>query len=352
MFDFKRTLALIKGAIFDPETTWDGYLPEASDWKKTAALLTGPLVVASGVLGYLVDFVFPNRNPFIPDTGFLDMLLGIVMAAVAAVVVAFVFAFLAGLFKGKNSFALSLAATSLAFVPGYIGNVLVHVPWLGWLLSLALGIYGLVLLWRILPRYLEVPAGSRIGHFILSLVTCIVAFFIIGTVFGVGMMGSRSSGFDAINMSQPAGDSAGGSTGAFAGLERHGKIMEAAQEDAYDPPRSGKLSESQVREFVQVLSKTRDYRMSQAQRLEELSEKAEKNDIASVGAALSGMAGVVNISNAEMEVVKTGGGNWAEHQWVREQLHVARIQKDINPAVEHNYQLYLAFEDELGEAGF
>ena len=68
--------------------------------------------------------------------------------------------------------------------------------------------------------------------------------------------------------------------------------------------------------------------------------------------AMSGLAGVANITNAEMEVVKTGGGNWAEHQWVREQLYVARIQKNINETVEHNYELYQEFEDELDESGF
>ena len=78
----------------------------------------------------------------------------------------------------------------------------------------------------------------------------------------------------------------------------------------------------------------------------------DRVEVAIVGSGIAGMAGVVNIANAEMEVVMTGGGNWAEHQLVREQLHVARIQKDINAAVEHNYQLYLAFEDELREAGF
>jgi hypothetical protein len=347
MFDFKRTLALIKGAIFDPETTWDGYLPEAGDWKKTAVLLTGPLVVASGVLAYILDVIVPNRMPFTPEPSFVGMLVGIVVAGVAAVIVAFVFAILAGLFKGKNSFPLALAATSLAFVPGYLGNVLVHLPWIGWLIMLALGIYGLVLLWRILPKYLEVPSASRAGHYILSLVACVVLFMVLGAIFGASMMGSRPTGFDVSK-----DDSSGsGSSGMFADLERQGRIMEAADQDSYDPPSNGRLSRAQVRKFVEVMSKTRDYRTDQAKSLEELSKKAEQNDIASVTEAFSGMAGVVNLSNAEMEVVKTGGGNWAEHQWVKEQLRVARIQKDINDAVAHNYGLYMEFEDELRDLG-
>ncbi len=62
MFDFTRTLALIKGAIFDPEPTWDSYLPDASDWKKTAVLLTGPLIVVSVVLEYVLDVIIPNQE--------------------------------------------------------------------------------------------------------------------------------------------------------------------------------------------------------------------------------------------------------------------------------------------------
>jgi hypothetical protein len=50
-----------------------------------------------------------------------------------------------------------------------------------------------------------------------------------------------------------------------------------------------------------------------------------------------------------MEVVKTGDGNWAEHQWVRDALRTAWIQKDLNEAVAHNYALYQQHEDELGE---
>ena len=348
MFDLKRTFALIKGAIFDSEPTWDGYLPDAEDWKKTAALLTGPLIVGSGVLAYVLDLIFPNRMSFIPDTSLLDMLKGIVMGAVAAVVVAFIFALLAGLFKGKNSFPRALAATSLAFVPGYVGNALVHIPWIGWLLMLALGIYSFVLLWRILPKYLEVPSTSRVGHYILSLVASVVVFFVLGPIFGAGMTGSRSTGFD---MGRGSESGAPAGTGIFGGLERQGRIMESADKDRYDPPGDGRLSRSQVEDFIAVMTKTRDYRTAQAERLEELSKKAENNDVASMAEAMSGLAGVANITNAEMEVVKTGNGNWAEHQWVKEQLHVARIQQDLNEAVAHNYELYQEFEEELNELG-
>lgn len=354
MFDFKKTLTLIKGAIFDPDSTWDSYLPEAGDWVKTAALLTGPLVVASGLISYALDAIFPNRLPFIPDTSIVQMLIGIVVGAVAAILIAFVVAILAGLFKGKNSFPLALAATSLAFVPGYVGNALIHVPWIGWLLSLGFGIYGLILFWRILPKYLEVPDASRVGHYSLSLVVSIVAFFVLATVVGINTFGSRSAVYDLGNNEDSSdwSDRSDSTSGMFAGLERQGKIVDAANADEYDPPGNGKLSKSQVRDFVAVLAKTRVYQTDQAERLEKLSERVEQDASASISEAISGMAGVVNITNAEMEVVKTGGGNWAEHEWVRDKLYVARIQKDINDEVKHNYELYFDFEEELQAVGF
>ena len=59
------------------------------------------------------------------------------------------------------------------------------------------------------------------------------------------------------------------------------------------------------------------------------------------------MGSVMSAANAEMEVVTTGGGNWAEHQWVKDQLHVASIQKNLNTATKHNYALYQEYLSEL-----
>ena len=353
MFDINKTLGLVKGAMFDPEATWDSYFPEAGDWKRTAFLLTGPLVIASGVLSYIVSLIFPSRFPFVPTPTLAGALTGIIIGALAALVIAFVFAFLAGLFKGKNSFPLALAATSLAFVPGYVGQVLMHIPWIGGLLSLGLGIYGLVLLWKILPRYLEVPATSHTGHYILSLVGSIVVLLVLGATLGGGIVGDQLMQQEYAGAPAYTRGAAGGtsSTGAFAGMERMGRLMEEAESDTYDPPRNGQLSRAQVQAFVDVMTRTRDYMESQAKALEDLSNKAEKGESASWSDAMSGLAGVASLSTAEMEVVKTGGGNWAEHRWVKEQLHVARIQKDINPAVKHNYELYQEFQQQLDRLG-
>src|SRR5690606_20140419 len=97
--------------------------------------------------------------------------LSMIALALAAAAVAFVVAALAGVFRGKNSFPLALAATTLAFVPGYIGSALSALPWIGFLLALGLFVYALVLLWRIIPIYLEVPVERRTGHYVATIVS-------------------------------------------------------------------------------------------------------------------------------------------------------------------------------------
>ena len=76
-----------------------------------------------------------------------------------------------------------------------------------------------------------------------------------------------------------------------------------------------------------------------------------QDDVIAVGLARRGRferrPEAAGLQTSEIEVVKSAGGNWAEHQWVRESLRTAWIQKDINDTVAHNYELYLEFEDQL-----
>jgi hypothetical protein len=59
------------------------------------------------------------------------------------------------------------------------------------------------------------------------------------------------------------------------------------------------------------------------------------------------MAQASGLGTIEIEIVKTAGGNWAEHQWVKQSLRTAWLQKDSSDAVAHNYALYQEYEDHL-----
>jgi hypothetical protein len=40
-----------------------------------------------------------------------------------------------------------------------------------------------------------------------------------------------------------------------------------------------------------------------------------------------GMGTAMSLNTVELETVKAGDGNWAEYQWVKEQLRNARLQR-------------------------
>jgi hypothetical protein len=347
MFDLKRTLDLVRGALFNPEPTWRSYLPQAGDWKRTALLLTGPLVVAAAIVAYLLAFLGSGESILgLSRPTLVSTLLQIVMGAVVAAVVALIFSALAGAFRGKDSFALGLAATTLAFVPGYLGQALSTLPWIGGLLMLGLLIWSLVLLWRIIPIYLEVPEATRAAHYIVSLLVCIVASLVISTVIGGMLYKSGAAGV----MTGSSMDDGAVRGGVFGAATRQAELMAMAEEDTYRPPADGRVTERQVQAFIRVMDRAAELRADKDRRIQEIAKKADEKEqmsFSDFGQMMGGMADIAGLQSAEIEVVKTGGGNWAEHQWVRESLRTAWIQKDINDSVAHNYRLYQEYEDDL-----
>jgi hypothetical protein len=87
-------------------------------------------------------------------------------------------------------------------------------------------------------------------------------------------------------------------------------------------------------------------------KLKKLAEEVENKDqpsFADIAKVYQSTGSVMGLANAEMEVVKTGGGNWAEHQWVKEQLRIAIVQQDGSKAIEHNYRLYQDYQEQLDQ---
>lgn len=352
MIDINRTIQLVTGALFDREATWRSYLPEAGSWQKTAFLLTVPLIVVSAIVAYLLSLVFDSSSMFgMVRPTLLSTAFSIVMGTIGAGIVAFIFSALAGVFGGKNNFALGLAAITLAFVPGYVGQALTWLPWVGRWLAFGLGIFSLVQLWKIIPIYLEVPDGKRAAHYIVSLIATIVVMVFIGSVvsplvLGPGAGSPFSSMSGAATLEQPSG-------GMFGDAVRRGELMEAAMKDTYTPPADGRLTEKQVRAYASVVQRVTKLQEEAAVRMRDLAEKVDNDGEASIkdlGAMMKGANEAGRLATSEMELVKENGGNWAEHGWVAQTLLTASRQKDTNDAIAHNYALYQKYRDQLETA--
>ncbi len=354
-FDLKKTLDLVKGGLTDPEANWKAWLADNPPWQRTLGLLTGPLLVANVVVVVVLARLFGGYAAYGVGGGFVVMLLrGLVMAAIGFLVAVFAFNLLAGVFKGKPDFSRAFAAVSLAAIPAWVAGMIgAAIPWLGFLVSLAGGIWSLVLLYRIMPLALDVPEDKRILHYVLSLVAAFFANLVIGSVVGLGSGGVNIA--DRVAVKRPSGaaystDVSSG-TGLFGNAQRQAALMEAAAADRYDPPGDGEVSEDQVEYLLSVTDKARAAAEERTQRIQELSQEMEDKDSASPADLLKvyqGMGTAVSLNNVEMEVVKTGGGNWAEYRWVKEQLRVARLQRgEGSEALAHNFRLYEKYREQL-----
>jgi hypothetical protein len=160
---------------------------------------------------------------------------------------------------------------------------------------------------------------------------------------GVGSAMSDFSGDDA-------SDEVRG--GVFGAASRQAELMAMAEEDTYSPPSNGEVTERQVQEFIRVMDRAAELRAERDKRLQQIAQKADEEQemsLSDFGQMMGGVVDIAGLQSAEIEVVKTGDGNWAEHQWVRESLRTAWVQKDINEAVAHNYRLYQEYEEDLAE---
>jgi hypothetical protein len=353
--DFTKTLALVRGGLLDHEKTWTDYLEDCPGWQQTALVLTGPLFLFNALFTVRLSRLVGGYATYgYHSSWFLALISSLVLGAVGVVITVLVFNFMAGVFKGTPNFARAFAAVSLAVIPAWLAGVVAAVvPYLGFLIALAGGILTLVFLYRIMPLALNVTGEKRVIHFVVSLVVVIICNMIIAFVLGFGDVRNqaRSSGYSAPG-SAPARSA---STGMMGEAVRQAELMDAASAASYDPPSDGKLDEDQVEDYVSVLRKTRAVQADYTEKMEKLAaemkekEKAGKSpSVADIGRMYSGAGGLLGANNAEMEVVISGGGNWAEHEWVKQQLRVARIQQgEGSAAVAHNYELYQEYEDEL-----
>jgi hypothetical protein len=354
-FDFAKTLSLVKGGLMDHQATWNDYLEENPGWQQTAMVLTGPLILVNVVLSIILSRMiggFAYLGYY--SNVFAALFWGLVMAALGFIIAVFVFNFLAGVFKGKSNFSRAFAAVSLAAIPAWIAGVLASlIPFIGFLIALAGGIMSLVFMYRIMPLALGVPDEKRVVHFIASLVVIVILNFIVGSIMGAGSLGSAAQHGGFSNVETTARSVTG--SGMLGEIERQGRLVEAANADVYNPPKEGELTEAQVREYIKVLKKTRSIHEEYAKKMQKLSddmqakeEAGEKATLTDLTRMYSGIGTVVGANNAEMEVVKTGQGNWAEHTWIKEQLRIARIQQgDGSEATAHNYELYKKYEEDL-----
>ena len=349
--DFKKTLDLVKGGLTAPAETWTSYLGENPGWQQTLVVLTAPLLLANVFLGLLLSRIMDTVPPFgLGGNWFAALVFGLLLACIAFAVAVFVFNFLAGMFGGKPDFSRAFAAMSLVAIPAWVAGIVgAAIPWLGGLISLAGAIVSLVFLYKIIPLAWSVPDSKRVLHFVVSLVAVLAINIVIGSVLGVGRMGTGAGNYDLGDRGSERDSER--MPGMFGEIGRQADLIARAGEDQFEPPADGMVSGQQARWVGDVMARANQTYEEEMARLKKLSEQMDNEENpspADMARMYQGMGTVMSLNTVEMEMVKSGGGNWAEYQWVKEQLRSARLQRgEGTEALAHNYALYQEIEDSV-----
>ncbi|MEM9624344.1 MAG: Yip1 family protein [Pseudomonadota bacterium] len=342
MLDIQATIRWAQGMLFDPQTTTTAYRETQATWRTTFFHITLPVYVAAYLAAALIAWLTGGAFLFGSVTFFLFSL---VWVLAWTFVVTFIIDFLAGTFDGRRDYNAAYALVGLCIVPAALGTVVSPVPWLGWLLSLAASIYSLVLLYRYIPAFLHVPDDARVKHFVLSIIGALLVNIVVSSALA-GLFAPSLDLSDFTTNSGSVSESADGSI--FGGFARPAELAEQAANDQYEPPSDGKLDEAQVERYLYVMERTQALRSRLTEKLD-TQNSAEEPSISDV---FGGIQDAMRAGTAEMEVVKTAGGNWAEHQWVRQQLETARIHEDLNASTRHNFALFEKYADRFAELGY
>lgn len=350
MFDLDATLKWITAVLKTPDAAAREYAAAGAPFMQSLMQLTLP--------GYLVAFVVGSILGGVLGAGFTMgfggvslFLMMFVMSIVWTFVIAFVFDFLAGTFGGVKNFDSAYAMVALAVIPACLGTALSGIAWIGPLVSLLASIYSIVLTWQFVPVFLKVPEENRGKHFGVSIAVLLVVggilFAIYSTVFVAAAITSGITGAVNEETESVIGEALDGEgrSGVFSGAERIGQLVGEAQQDTWDPPADGQLTEEQVETYIRTMEKTRALVDRLGSKIEELENK--EGEQADLGDVFGSIGDIARIGTAETEVVKTSGGNWAEHLWVKSAIETARVQQDLDDAVRHNYELYLEYQERI-----
>ncbi len=341
----------MRTGLVNPALAWREYEKENASWLQTSLILTIPTVVTSTILSTLLHKIF--RNSYVYERMLTPQLLAldILLTLVTLFMMAFIFSFTAGKFGGKQSFSASLAAISLASIPVFLGIIIGFIPWIGVLLVFVFLLITMVCLYQVIPIFLKVPQDKRSIHFLVSLISTLIAIIALNWVVASSTLINKTHSY-----SQSIQTTGSSSRSRLATINENILLEEDALNDVFVPPENGEISKSQIQQFVLTMNNSTKLLERRAKELQNMAEKLENKENKSISEIMkmSRKIGQSAMSNrdAEMRVVKRAGQNWKEHQWLKQQLRIAATSKADTESQQHNRELLGKYSEELKEAGF
>ncbi len=373
----QRILPDIQKAIVQPESVWREEASKSVNLQTFIQMPVFPVItlvaIVSGILTKIFGYHIPMLGVIRPSWSdvLLQMIGAVLLYMISIVILGWLAAYLASLFGGKNDLPKAVSMIFWISVPSLVGQILGTLPYAGWVIALGLGIYSLVLLYKAIPIFLDVPMEERVKHFILFLIgsflVSIALNMTLGRLFTPKDMMQQMQPDIVKQMTPPITETKSATPGtthtetgkpenpiedyvnSMAKGDYNKDIIEATKQDTFTPPSDGKLTKAQVDRFLALAKRVKLVEKEQAEKMKEKYEGKDKSEEFSITDIFNGLKDISNLATLEMKVVKSNGGNWAEYQWVKDRVREAYYTPSLNTTTEYNAKLLKGHEDIIKE---
>lgn len=251
--DINRLIARARAILVSPRTEWPVIAAEA---ETVAGLYKNYILVLAAipaVAGFIKMAIFGYgamgitiRVPF--GSALASAIVSYVLSLVLVYVVALIVDAVAPNFGGQKSPIQALKVVAYAYTASWVAGIGLLIPWLGWLIALAGGIYAIYLLYLGLPVLMRAPQEKAGAYTAVTVIIALVLGWIIGLVVA-GMTGTAALMSGAATFPHTTGsnvtidrDSTLGKLEAWGRqMEEAGKKMEAAQKSGDSQAQSDAL---------------------------------------------------------------------------------------------------------------
>ena len=185
--DFEKLTARAKSILMTPKTEWPVIAAEpdtvAGLYKNYIMIVAAIPVLAMFVKNSLIGHSFLGvtvRTGFF--SGLFGMLLTYALSLGMVYVLGLIINALAPSFGGEKNQLQALKTAAYALTAAWLAGIFVLLPWLGYLLMLAGGIYSIYLMYLGLPVTMRGPREKAVGYTAVVIVIAFVLNLIIGAM--------------------------------------------------------------------------------------------------------------------------------------------------------------------------
>ncbi|MGO4701806.1 Yip1 family protein [Dyella sp. 2RAB6] len=194
--DFGKIMARARAILTTPKTEWPVIAAEPAT---VQGLYTNYILIVAAlpaIAGFIKNSLIGIsmlgvtwRAPF--GSGLAGMVLQYLLSLVLVYVMSLIVNALAPTFGGQKDPVQALKTVAYAWTASWVAGVAVILPWIGWLIAVAGGIYSIYLLYLGLSATMRSPTEKTPGYTAVSIVIGVVLGWIVGMVVA-GVVGTAA----------------------------------------------------------------------------------------------------------------------------------------------------------------